>query len=257
MDYSPTISPILRAVWWLVPIVLIVGVLGSAWFKGATGEALVRFSAHLRLPSEIYRPIHNVTLQTPDGTTQIDHIVVSRFGVFVLETKHMKGWIFGNAYDAQWTQTIFRRPFKFQNPLRQNYKHLQALIAALDVPEDVVHSVVVFSGECTFKSPMPANVVRGGAYIDFIKSFRQQVIPDAQVEVILARLQAKRLPPSFATHRQHLKNLRTRGDPTAERNCPRCGSRMVLRTAKQGRNAGRQFCGCSSFPKCKAVQDVT
>jgi len=37
--------------------------------------------------------------------------------------------------------------------------------------------------------------------------------------------------------------------------CPKCGSRMVLRTAKRGANAGGKFWGCSSFPKCRHIQD--
>ena len=35
--------------------------------------------------------------------------------------------------------------------------------------------------------------------------------------------------------------------------CPECGSQMVLRTAKQGKFTGKQFWGCSSFPKCKKI----
>ena len=35
----------------------------------------------------------------PDGTTQIDHIFVSHYGVFVVETKNTSGWIFGNERD--------------------------------------------------------------------------------------------------------------------------------------------------------------
>lgn len=68
-----------------------------------------------------------MTLDTPDGTTQIDHVFLSPFGVFVLETKNMRGWIFGSENQAQWTQQIFKQRFKFQNPTRQNYKHLKAL----------------------------------------------------------------------------------------------------------------------------------
>ncbi|MDZ7854092.1 MAG: nuclease-related domain-containing protein [Halomonas sp.] len=79
------------------------------------------------MPAETYKPIHNVTLPTPDGSTQIDHIFVSRFGIFVVETKNMKGWIFGDKDQAQWTQKIYRKSFRFQNPLRQNYKHVKSL----------------------------------------------------------------------------------------------------------------------------------
>ena len=255
MDYSPIISQFLK-LWWLIPILLVVGLLQSPWFKGVTGEALVRLAARLRLPRDTYHPIHNVTLPTPDGTTQIDHILVSRFGVFVVETKHMKGWIFGSEKDAQWTQKIFKHSFKFQNPLSQNYKHVKALEAALGIPPDVIHSVVVFSGDCTFKTHLPANVARGGRYITHIKSFQQQVLSDVQVQETLARIQAVRLPKSLATTRRHINNLRARRDPTAERACPRCGSSMVVRTVKQGRNAGTQFWGCSSYPKCKAMQSL-
>jgi hypothetical protein len=256
MDYSPLAKAVLSPLWWLVPIVLVVGVFNSPWFKGAIGEALVRLAARLRLPSETYHRFHNVTLRTPDGTTQIDHILISRFGVFVVETKHMKGWIFGSERDAEWTQKIFRSSFKFQNPLRQNYKHVKAMEDALDVPAGAIHSVIVFSGASTFKTSLPANVVRGSRYIGFIKSFQHQVLSDTQVHEILVRIQASRLPQSLATRRQHIENLRARRDPLAERNCPRCGNRMVLRTAKHGANAGSQFWGCSTFPECKAVQSV-
>jgi restriction system protein len=38
--------------------------------------------------------------------------------------------------------------------------------------------------------------------------------------------------------------------------CPRCGALMVLRTAKRGGNAGGQFWGCSSFPKCRGIVEA-
>ena len=39
--------------------------------------------------------------------------------------------------------------------------------------------------------------------------------------------------------------------------CPRCGSALVLRTARRGAHAGSEFHGCSSFPKCRSTQDLT
>lgn len=37
-------------------------------------------------------------------------------------------------------------------------------------------------------------------------------------------------------------------------NCPRCGNKLVTRMARRGANPGRQFVGCSSFPKCRYTQ---
>src|SRR5262245_47960315 len=145
MDYSPLLKPIVQ-LWWVIPVLVLLSVLRSPWFKGIVGETLVRASARLALPAETYHSYHNATLPSLDGTTQVDHVVICRFGVFAIETKHMKGWIFGGEHDAQWTQRIFKQTYKFQNPLRQNYKHVKALEAALGLPLDQIHSVVVFSG---------------------------------------------------------------------------------------------------------------
>ncbi len=256
MDYSPIINVVFK-LWWVIPILLFIGVFKSPWFKGILGETLVKFAAKLRLPAETYHPFYNVTLPSPDGTTQIDHIFVSRFGIFVVETKNMKGWIFGDENQAQWTQKIFKKSFTFQNPLRQNYKHVKALEASLVVPPGVIHSVVVFVGESTFKSPMPPNVTRGGGYIKYIKSYRDPVLTDSEVQDVLEQIQSGRLKPSRETHRKHVQHLKSRSDPAAERMCPKCGSSMVLRKAKRGANSGKQFWGCSMYPKCKVVQNIT
>lgn len=257
MDYSPIVNEALKVLWWLVPAMLVIGFFKSSWFKGMLGEALVKLAAKLRLPADTYHPIHNVTLSTPDGSTQIDHIFVSCFGIFVVETKNMKGWIFGGENQAQWTQKIFKKSFKFQNPLRQNYKHTKALESVLDVASEAIHSVVVFAGESTFKSPMPTNVTRGGNYITYIKSFRNPVLSEAEAQKVVALIQSGRLEPSRETNRRHVQQLKTRSDPNVERKCPKCGSSMVLRTAKRGENAGNDFWGCSAYPKCRVVQNVT
>ncbi|WP_231758513.1 nuclease-related domain-containing protein [Microbulbifer elongatus] len=75
-----------------------------------------------------------------------------------METKNMQSWIFGSERQAQWTQKIYKKSSRFQNSLQQNYKHVKALETLLDVTPDVVHSVVVFAGNCTFETPMPPDV---------------------------------------------------------------------------------------------------
>ncbi|QTP58323.1 nuclease [Billgrantia antri] len=255
MDVSILFEAV-RPLWWLLPVAITLSVLKSRWFKGLFGEAFVKLIAWVRLPADEYRGVHNVTLPTPDGTTQIDHVLVSRYGIFVIETKHMTGWIFGSEQQAQWTQKLYRKTFKFQNPLRQNYKHVKALEALLDVPLEAIHSVVVFSGSAVFKTSMPDNVTIGGGYVRYIKSFREPVLNDFQVQEALERIETGRLAPSRETHRQHVKQLKARFESSSDRACPKCGSAMVLRTSKRGANAGNQFWGCSAYPKCREVQDV-
>lgn len=256
MNVTQIVAAALNMLWWLIPALLVMSIFKTRWFKGMLGEALVKFAAKLRLPARTYHRLHHVTLPTGDGSTQIDHIFVSRFGVFVVETKNMKGSIVGSAQQAQWTQQFARQSFKFQNPLRQNYKHTLALELLLDVPADAIHSVVAFVGASTFKSPMPDNVTRGMGYISYIKSFRDEVLSAQQVREVLARIQADRLTPSRATDRRHIKQLKKRLRTSAKMKCSQCGSPMVIRTAQRGDNAGHQFWGCSAYPKCTAVKNI-
>lgn len=43
---------------------------------------------------------------------------------------------------------------------------------------------------------------------------------------------------------------------SAAKNCPRCGSAMVKRLARRGRNAGGYFWGCSRYPSCKGTRNI-
>ncbi|MDF4849974.1 nuclease-related domain-containing protein, partial [Vibrio parahaemolyticus] len=168
---------VLAQVWYLVPLLLIVSVFKSRWLKSVFGEFLVNRLLS-KLPESDYTLIKDVTLPTNDGTTQVDHIVVSRYGIFVVETKNMKGWIFGSARQKQWTQKIYRHSSKFQNPLHQNYKHIKALETLLGCSEEHLHSVIVFIGDSTFKTEMPPNVACARGSIRYIQQFNDVVFSD-------------------------------------------------------------------------------
>jgi hypothetical protein len=89
---------------------------------------------------------------TARGTTESDHLIVSRFGIFVVELKDRSGWIFANAYNPVWTAVHFGEKFRFQNPLHQNYGHIKALQEFLGVDARVLHGIVVFRGSFEFKT---------------------------------------------------------------------------------------------------------
>ena len=248
------ISAILNAAWWFVPLLIVIGLSKSPLVKGYVGELLVRVMAWMILDRKIYHRVHNVTLPTSDGTTQIDHVFVSKFGVFVLETKNMQGWIFGGEHQAQWTQKIFKKTYKFQNPLRQNFKHVKAIEAVLQIPPETIHSVVAFVGDTTFKTDMPKNVTYGVGAISYIKSYSKIEFKESQVAEMVSKIQSGRLTPTLSIHRAHIQHLHSRSNPHAERLCPKCGSILVLRTVRSGAKVGQQFWGCSTFPRCRVMQ---
>jgi len=271
MDIKVILGPLISNAWFLIPLAIFAVVIKSAWFKGLAGEFLVNVFAKLFLNKEVYHLVKNVTLPTEDGSTQIDHIIVSKYGVFVVETKNMKGWIFGSEKQKTWTQKIFKSTHKFQNPLHQNYKHLKSLESTLAIDIGKLFSVVVFVGDSIFKTKVPENVVKGMAYIRYIKSKKTALLSDDEVSSVLEQIQSGRLTPSFKTNRAHVKHVKElvaeKGSAKASvaasdsasssaNACPKCGSDMVMRETKKGNNAGKQFWGCATFPKCRGVKAV-
>lgn len=273
---------VLAQSWRLLLPVLFLSLLGALLkfpsFKGWIGERRLHRELML-LPAERYRVLDNLTLPTEDGSTQIDHVVVSPHGIFVIETKNYDGWIFGKAYDKKWTQKIYRRSHAFQNPLRQNHKHLRTLAELVEVDERALFSLVVFVGRAEFKTAMPPNVVKLDGCRAAIEENTATLLDQAEVTRVLARIQSGRLEPNWRTHAAHVRHLKekhgagavpsappaapaapvvpmTTDAPAAAAACPRCGATLGILTYKTGPKLGRSFHGCVRFPACTYRLDL-
>lgn len=121
---------------------------------GARGE--IRVSKELSFLSNEYYVLNDVLLRIGNRSSQIDHIVVSIYGIFVIETKNYKGWIFGSEKSRQWTQNLFGEKYFFQNPIIQNKGHIYTLKKALKISEDKFISIIAFSSEADLKTVMKA-----------------------------------------------------------------------------------------------------
>lgn len=187
-------------------------IFGSARFKGWHGERAVSKGLS-RLEPATYRTFHDIYLPRPDGQgmTQLDHVVVSPFGIFVIETKNYRGWIFGSEKQVQWTQQIYKHKERFQNPLRQNHLHIRALVDFLDLPESAFHSVIFFIGDCQFKTPMPPNVLNRGLR-NWMETRSDPILTPDQVANARDSLAShERSTDRRAAARQHLKAMKQRG----------------------------------------------
>ncbi|MDA8239238.1 MAG: NERD domain-containing protein [Nitrospiraceae bacterium] len=220
--------------------------------KGWFGEKITSAGMWTFLDADKYRRIDNLIVPSLNGTTQIDHVLISAYGIFVLETKNMKGWIFGSPENDKWTQSIYGKKRHFQNPMKQNYRHVRCLMDYLHIEEKIFRPVVFFIGNCKFKTPMPSNVLNGGL-IPYVQSFNIACLTTQQVADIEGRLIALRKDRSL-TKQVHLASLRDRHESTTT--CPRCGAELVRRVAKKGNSTGDPFLGCSTFPKCRFTRPV-
>lgn len=93
--------------------------------KGKIGEFNVYSRLNFLNQAE-YKILNNVLIYTKDGrSVQIDHIIVSVYGIFVIETKNYKGWIFGNENSENWMQVIYKEKKSIQKSCKTKlFPHL-------------------------------------------------------------------------------------------------------------------------------------
>jgi hypothetical protein len=188
---------------------LVLGILigRQVLFRKSMGEALVA-----KIITESFQRPHvllnNVTLNMESGTTQIDHVLIADTGIFVIETKHYQGWIYGSPNQSQWTQVIYKKKSRFQNPIRQNYGHLKTLQSLFTLPAENFFSVVVFTGSAEFKTDLGPNVLHLSQLIPWLTTERPVIFDERKLAYIVGRIEMKRLRHSLETDEYHLNYVR-------------------------------------------------
>ena len=175
------------------------------------GEVVLSQAVKRRFSPPDYFLLNHLTIPIVGGTTQIDHVLVSRYGVFVIETKDYSGWIFGGAEQRQWTQVLYRVRHRFQNPLRQNFGHLQAIRSLLDfLPAEAVTSAVVFTGDADFKTSPPRGVFTIEQFLSHVSNQTSEVMSLNRLQFCVGRLETVRAEVSKRTDIEHVAYLRRR-----------------------------------------------
>jgi hypothetical protein len=168
------------------------------------GEALVRRTLTHQFSQAGYHLLNHLTLPCQDGTTEIDHVLVARTGIFVIEAKHYSGTIEAWGDGPSWTQHLGPYTYQFQNPLRQNYKHVKAIEQVLDfVPTAHIHSLVVFTGTATFATGLPPQVYTLQGLVDHLAHQTHQVLTMQDLHLCVGRLECQRYRLSRQTDVEH------------------------------------------------------
>jgi predicted RNA-binding Zn-ribbon protein involved in translation (DUF1610 family) len=223
--------------------------------KGAKGEYYV--ARRLRkLNRKKYKIFNDIYIKINGRSTQIDHLVISIYGIFVIETKNFKGWIHGSENSEYWTQSFYKKKTKFRNPIKQNWAHIYFLKNVLSNFKQVeYHPIIVFSGTAKLKN-IYSNIPVLYKH-KLLKTIKQKRIPNLsieQVEDIVIQLN-KFIINDKKEKKEHIKyvrkNIIERRKNIKSLICPNCGGKLVIRKGKYGK-----FYGCSSFPKCKFSKKI-
>ena len=127
-----------------------------------------------RFDLEKYKVIRNVMLKFGGKSTQIDHVIVSNYGTFVLETKNYKvGWVMGDEYSEYWTQIIYKQKDKLHNPIRQNYGQIEVLQTYLRELSTAPYISVIVN---TTKADIKVNTKTDVIYtVNILKTIRKYI----------------------------------------------------------------------------------
>ena len=150
------------------------------------------------LPASHYTVLRNLTLRRDASGTEtvhIDHLVISPYGVFVIEDCGVSGSVFGSERDREWTRLRFRRRRPFPNPLLHCEEQIQLLRRLLDVDPTCFHPLVVFSNGAESKTPLPPHVTPLGGLVPYIQVRTGQLLEFEEAARIAAVVRSRQLPP--------------------------------------------------------------
>ncbi|MBN8193971.1 NERD domain-containing protein [Bacillus sp. NTK074B] len=240
-------------------LMLVLAILASSpAYKGKIGERKVKYYLSKLNPDQ-FVVLHDILIPSENGkTTQIDHVVLSKAGIFVIETKNYQGWIYGSEKSKKWTQIIYKRKQTFYNPLHQNYGHIKAIEKLIGHQvQPPYYSVIAFDPKATLKkmdiSSPQSFVIHSNQLVKIIEKHEESVLTQFQIKGISERLNTRNIVDKRAAQfhsnqvridQQNKKRLVSSGV------CPKCGNPLVVRHRKDGKGS---FRGCSSFPKCRFI----
>ncbi len=249
--------------------------------KGRLGEFYIY--KYLKSLAGYKRYLFNLYIPKNNGeTTELDVVLLHESGIYVFESKNYSGWIFGTESQQYWTQTLpvgrgGSQKNQFYNPILQNKGHLKWIQIFLDDQTLPFYSYIVFSDRCTLKnitltsakhyvinrynllSAVQQNIAKTGIQLspEKIDNLFEKLYPFTQIEEAEKMAHITNIQQNTQrSFSQPISN--TKVTSNIERIiCPRCGEKLVVRIARKGEHQGKKFLGCSNYPKCRYIQNLS
>ena len=191
------------------------------------------YSKCLRLESDGFRLIPDALFQrVGEGTNQIDLIVISKKGIFVIEMKDFNGWVFGDENREHWTQSLRggrgrAKKYKFRNPVKQNENHIKTVRHILsrngfnDLP---IYNVVVFGVNAVLKDiTASVDLVSLPEIYGVFNKYRDVDITEIDIGRVYDYLENENIkdPQAREAHLRYVKSLSAESSRTAWNPLPR------------------------------------
>ena len=228
---------------WILIFMAVISVVFYKKIVGMAGEFWVKQELS-KLDKHIYFVVNDVTIKANNSTHQIDHIVVSKYGIFVIETKQYNGYIYGNEYDKKWVQN---KKYYINNPVHQNFGHVKILEKVLGLPENKFIPIVCIPSNAKINVKSKNRIARLNNLNTIILSNNTVIIENP--DILYKKILSLNITDSKII-KQHIENVKEiQNNNTNNYNstkCPLCGGNLIRKQGKYG-----NFIGCSNYPRCK------
>ena len=208
-----------------------------------------------KLPENKYKVINDLLLKTSYGITQIDHVVLSEYGIFVIETKNYSGWIYGSDHSEEWTKNVYGNKYLFRNPLKQNYAHVRALMEVLEITnQNLFIPILAFSNQAEIKVQSSKKIINFGNLRSCILGYQNSILNIVDIAKYASTLSVttEYTKEEKKAHVSQIKgNVWYKDLKIKQGICPKCGGRLIERKGKYGK-----FLGCSNYPGCRFTFNI-
>ncbi|MCM3489893.1 NERD domain-containing protein [Alkalihalophilus marmarensis] len=206
--------------------------------KGEIGEYKINIQLD-QLPKDC-RFLSDLLVENPKAKSrysQVDHVVITPYGMIVIETKNYQGTIYGGKGRKTW---LVNGKFKMMNPFLQNYGHIQALKTTIDIKyHEHFVSMVSFTKRCTFKVDLEYRKIASDELIVYDMELSEfihrkiSVLKLEHKEPLLSELDIGTIYDAFCNsnitdpklrqhHEQSLKDQKTEKDSGKQSQCVTC-----------------------------------
>lgn len=232
--------------------------------KGNDGEFLVAKELTTFLDESKYKVLNDILLQIDnDKTAQIDHIVVSTYGIFVIETKNWNGFITGGKDSYFWSKRNSGNNIEImKNPIKQNERHIEALKQIfskynININKELFYSLIVFvqGQKPKIDDLNNCSVIPLNDLVKKIHSYNKEILEKSQIEKLIELIQKENVKDKETRlkHNERAKKvLQDQQDKIKKHICPLCNGELIYKNGLHGK-----FYGCFNYPKCDfSIKDI-
>lgn len=233
-------------------VFILAALLGAIFYKqiiGFMGEFWVR-QALRKLNTKDYLVLNDIMFEGDGKTHQIDHVVVSKYGIFVIETKQYNGYVTGSEYDNNWRLQAGKKVIYINNPMRQNYGHVVELSKKLGLDMDKFIPIVCIPSTAKVKVKSKIPVARSYDLDSIIMEYKDESVLEYNKiyeEIKQFNITDRKVKRNHIVTTKEIINIKKEA---MINKCPLCGGDLVLRKGSRG-----EFFGCSNYPKCRYTKN--